>query len=108
MIEKIKKWWNGREAELDQDQVTGRITEIRPAYRHWLPRLISFIINSPKLIWVAILKNPNVFLTQLFAFIAIVLAASSLYLQFYKGDDEHKRCTVTNSDQYFITVKCEK
>lgn len=108
IIEKIKNWWKGSEAEYDQDRVTGHLTLTKPAYRHWLARLIDFIVGAPTATWKAILKNPNVFITQLFAFAAIVLAAASLYLQFYKDDDEYKRCTVTNTDQHFFTMKCEK
>lgn len=106
--DKIKKWYKGDDGNPELNFELQQYEYQRPPKRHWLAKAINKFIDIVIFTWRLILKNPNIFITQLFAFLAIVLAAASLYLQFNKNDENYQRCAITSTDKDSVDIKCRK
>lgn len=108
IIKVIKDWYKGDDGEPEFNFEFQIYEYSGQPYRHWTAKLASYLWEPIAAIWRAILRNPNVFITQLFAFLALVLATTSLYLQFYKNDEKYDRCTITSTSENTVNIKCRK
>ena len=108
IIKAIQDWYRGDNGEYEYNFELQVYEYARQPYRHWTAKVASYFWEPLAAIWRAISRNPNTFITQLFAFLALVLAATSLYLQFYKNDKKYDRCTITSTSENTVNIKCRK
>lgn len=108
IFDKIKKWYRGDDGEPEFNFEFQVYEYKKQPKRHWLAKWIGFIVGLWLSTWRAILRNPNLFITQLFALTAIFLSATSIYLQFYKDDDKYQSCSITHTDKNTVNIKCKK
>lgn len=108
VFSKIKTWYLGGPGDMEWDPLTETYLGTRKPSKHWTAKLLSHLVDFSLLIAKSIKKHPSAFITQLLAFIAILVSIFSIYLQFYIDDDKYKRCSITNSNQNEITLNCKK
>lgn len=108
IIEYIKVWYKGDPGDMRWDSRTDTYVGTRKPSKHWAAKLLSHLVDFFLLISKSIKKHPSTFITQLLAFIAILVSIFSIYFQFYIHDDKYKRCSITNSNQNEITLNCKK
>ncbi|HAV3663709.1 TPA: hypothetical protein JIF02_003874 [Acinetobacter baumannii] len=108
IIENIKAWYKGDPGDMRWDPRTDTYVGTRKPSKHWAANLLSHLADFFFLIAKSIKKHPSTFITQLLAFIAILVSCFSIYIQYYVDDDEYKRCTIAHTNNQEITLKCKK
>ena len=109
IISVIKTWYRGDYGDPEYNFVTQEYEFKRTPYRHWTAKATEMLLITPYLyVWRAFRKNPNLILTQVSTFLAIVIAALSLYLQIKDDKIEHKQCKITGSENNTVSIQCIK
>lgn len=108
IIELIKAWYKGDDGEPEYNYDDQIYECKRPPKRHWTAQLVEFLVIPFVFAYKSIAKNPNIFVTQLFALIALIIAACTLYLQIKEDDDKYNRCIITSTDKNTVNIECSK
>ncbi|CAA0160609.1 hypothetical protein ACOUGK_17850 [Acinetobacter baumannii] len=108
ILNKFKAWYKGDPGDMRWDPRTDTYVGTREPSKHWTAKVLSYFVDFSLLIAKSIKKHPSAYITQLLAFIAILVSCFSIYLQYYVDDDEYKRCTIAHTNNQEIALKCKK